>query len=110
MTAPERPPLGRIRRVTGTLRFRITALATLVVAALMAITAVTLVVTQRDRLTENLEATMRQRASVVAAVAGKDDAAGVLTGFGDEGWAFQVVSSAGVVLASSDTVFRLHDS
>lgn len=104
MTAPERPPLGRIRSATGTLRFRVTALATVVVAALMAVTGVTLVLTQRDRLTASLEATMRQRVREVAAAAGKDNATGALTGFGGEASAAQVVSLSGVVLASSSNI------
>ncbi|HZJ27758.1 MAG TPA: HAMP domain-containing sensor histidine kinase [Acidimicrobiia bacterium] len=106
MTTTDGPPRGRVRSVTGTLRFRITALATLVVAALLVVAAGALVVTQRNRLTESLEATLGQRARDLADVAGKGDATGTLTGFGGQDTAAQIVSPSGVVLAASANIAR----
>lgn len=104
MTTPDRPTSGRVERVTGTLRFRITALATIAVAALLVVAGGALVVTQRDRLTESLEATLGQHARELADLAGKGDAKGALTRFGGQDTAAQIVSRSESVLASSPNI------
>ncbi len=54
-------------RVTSTVRFRITALATVAVAAVLVVTAVGLVVVQRRALTSSLDETLAAEADAVAA-------------------------------------------
>ncbi len=54
-------------RVTSTVRFRITALATVAVAAVLVVTAVGLVVVQRRALTDSLDETLAGEADTIAA-------------------------------------------
>ena len=54
-------------RVTSTVRFRITALATVAVAAVLVVTAVGLVVVQRRALTSSLDETLAAEADAIAA-------------------------------------------
>ncbi len=85
------------------LRFRLTAVATIVVAAVLAITAVALVVVQRGQLTANLDASLQQRADVLNA----DFAVNVspmLLSTNDEDRAVQLVSLDGVVLAATSNL------
>lgn len=56
----------RLRRLVGSLRFRITAVATIVVALALAAAGVVAVVAQRRVLTDNLEERLGQQADVVA--------------------------------------------
>jgi signal transduction histidine kinase len=57
----------RLRRVVSTVRFRITALATVAVAAVLVVTAVGLVVVQRRALTDSLDEALATEARAVAA-------------------------------------------
>ena len=54
-------------RVTSTVRFRVTAVATLAVAAVLVVTAVGLVVVQRRALTDSLDETLAAEANAIAA-------------------------------------------
>jgi signal transduction histidine kinase len=57
----------RLRRVVSTVRFRITALATMAVLAVLAVTAIGLVVVQRRALTDSLDESLATEARAVAA-------------------------------------------
>ncbi len=61
----ERP---RWRAALGSIRFRITAVATIVVAAVLVFTGLVAVIAQRRALTDNLDDRLRQRASDIAAL------------------------------------------
>lgn len=104
MTAAERTARHGVRRVVSSLRFRVTVLATVVVAALLVAVAFALVTTQHDRLTESLEATLRQRANAVAARMKVSDASAMLAGFGGQDTAAQIVAPSGRVIGASPNI------
>jgi signal transduction histidine kinase len=88
---------------TATVRFRITAVAALAVAVVLAGTGVALVVTQRRVLTENLDETLGSRADAIAAelaAGGRPDRAPLADVADDDGIA-QVVGPGGEVVAAS---------
>ena len=94
------PSRARGRHV-GTLRFRITALATAVVAVILVLAGVALVGAQRRQLTANLESVLRQRAhDVTAGLRGGHAAQDLSSGDGQDRFA-QVTTPSGRVLASS---------
>lgn len=97
---------GRRRRLAiraGTVRFRVTALATFAVLAVLVVTGIVLVDSQRRTLMSNIdEGLVQGSASLEQALA-----AGVpsfLGGFGDDDSVAQVVSADGRVLASTANV------
>ncbi len=101
MAADPRPG-RRTRRVVGTLRFRITALAALAVIAVLVTTGIGLVIAQRRLLTENLDDTIRQQADDLGTLVTSGRVPRTLTGTEDV--VVQIVTSDGHVLASSPNV------
>lgn len=96
----ELPPRSGIARLATTIRFRVTALATLAVLMVLVVTGVVLVSSQRRTLTSNVdEGLVQGAANVEAALRGGTPS--VLTGFADEDTAAQAVSADGRVLAST---------
>jgi signal transduction histidine kinase len=91
---PERP------RRTAAVRFRITALAALAVAAVLGGTGVALVAVQARVLTNSLDASLNQRAEDLAALVAAGPSSGALPGDDDDIVA-QVVDGDGRVLAAS---------
>jgi len=64
--SPDQVRADRLRRLTATVRFRITATAALVVLLVLSTAAVAVVVAQRQLLTRDLENGLRQRADDLA--------------------------------------------
>jgi signal transduction histidine kinase len=100
--AAEAPPPSRAPKVVGTLRFRITALATLVVLAVLVIAGVGLVVAQRRLLTENLDDALRQRADDLGTLVTRRHVPPTLPNTEDV--LLQIVTPDGAVLAASPNV------
>jgi len=95
-----RPPRSGLARLATTIRFRVTALATLAVLVVLLVTSVVLVASQRRTLTSNVDEGLVQGAQITeAALSGGMPS--VLTGFADEDTVAQVVSADGRVLAST---------
>jgi signal transduction histidine kinase len=107
MPRDRRPP-RRLRRVVGTLRFRITLLAALVVGVILVLAAFGLVVSQRRQLTESLDESLEQQArSLRAAIARSDHPQTGLSGFGGDEFRAVVLTPGGRVIArSSDGLGR----
>ncbi len=85
------------------IRLRITLVATLVVAVVLATTAVVLVLVQRSQLIENLDASLTQRADTTEAAIGTGDTAPFATS--DDADRFvQLVAPDGTVIAASPNV------
>ncbi len=94
---------GRHRRLARTVRFRVTALAMLAVVAVLVVTGIVLVGSQRRTLTSNIDEGLVQGSDSLERAL----AAGVpsfLGGFGDDDTVAQVVSADGRVLASTANV------
>jgi signal transduction histidine kinase len=93
------------RRLTAGVRIRITAVATVVVAIVLATSAVVAVAAQRRALTDDLDDRLRQRGDDIAALA---TAGSIPDPLGDEGDAddglAQLVTAGGDVIASSENV------
>jgi signal transduction histidine kinase len=102
---PERPARRRLGRIAGTLRFRVTALATLVVAVILVLAGVVLVTTQRDRLTESIDDRLEQEASSLEALVEEGDVPADLPGFGGEEFRAVITTPAGEVVARSSGDF-----
>ena len=82
------------------MRARITALATLVTVVVLTITAVALVLVQRRQLTDNLDASLRQRAlDIETILLAEDDPQSLPGGSGDD-VLIQIVDDTTVVYAS----------
>src|SRR5215207_4718701 len=92
--------LTRIRRRTGTIRFRITALAVFAVVVVLVAASIALVLAQRALLTENLEDALKQRAGEIRSFVVEGRLPSVLTGI-DEDTVVQVVTPNGEVLAAT---------
>jgi signal transduction histidine kinase len=102
---PDRSSPHRFRRVAATLRFRVTAVATAVVAVILVLAAVALVDIQRDRLTDSVHERLEQQVDTVAALA-RDDLPTRLPGFDDETEVRVVTEDDEVVAASDEDVDR----
>lgn len=95
--AARRPP------IVGSLRFRLTALATVVVALVLTITAVALSTVQRRQLLADLDAALEQRADLIA----EDFAAAVAStplNTNDEDRLIQLVADDGTILAATSNL------
>jgi signal transduction histidine kinase len=101
---PSESPLRGVRRAVGTVRFRVTALATLLTAAVLVVGAVLLVNEQQSQLTENLDDRLRQRANDVSALVRNEDLPDQLAGDTDEDLASQVVDQDGDVVVQSSII------
>ena len=96
---PDRPdPLRRL----STVRFRITAIAALGVAAVLAAAGVGLVVTQRRVLTESLDESLGQEAAAIAAALESGRVPATLGPVGDDDAVGQVVMGGAVVAATAN--------
>ncbi len=92
------------RSRTGSVRFRVTAAATVVVLVLLALVSVLVVTVQRRTLTGTLEEGLeRTVADITAALAG-GDIEGLLPAFGDDDAFAQVLDADGRVLAASPNI------
>jgi signal transduction histidine kinase len=91
----------RLRRMVGSVRFRVTALATVVTVVVLTVAGVALLAAQRRQLTENLDEQLRQRASEVALLVRGGTIPDVLPGRSDDDVVAQVVTSDGDVIAQS---------
>lgn len=94
-------------RSIGTVRFRITALATLAVLTVLGLASVGLIVAQRQTLTQGLQEAVSVRVDEIEAfvVAGRVPA--VLTDLGDDDTVAQVVLADGTLVATSSNVADL---
>lgn len=108
--APERPrgepgaPSG-VRRVVRSIRFRITAVATLVVALVLAASAVVALTAQERVLTDSLDARLRRQADDIASLVAQGSVPSTLTaGGGIDDALSQVVTSDGRAVAASPNV------
>lgn len=82
----------------GSLRFRLTAVATLVVGVVLAVSAFAVLTVQRVQLTANLDASLQQRADLIASdLAANNSTAALFSN--DEDRAVQLVGVGGRVLA-----------
>jgi signal transduction histidine kinase len=97
---PETPRPGRARRRTGTVRFRITALAVVVTFVVLAGSGVALVAAQRHLLVRDLENALRQRADDLEELLATDRAP-LRPGAVADDTATQVVTLDGEVVAAS---------
>jgi HAMP domain-containing protein len=88
--------------MTGTVRFRVTALAVVAVAVVLLATGIGLVAAQRRLLTDNVEEMIRQRTDHLAGLVASGRAPGILTS--TEGTLEQIVTPNGEVLAASPTI------
>ena len=103
--SPEPGPataVSRRARRRDTVRFRITAIATLAVAALLAVTAVGLVLTQRRLLLEGLDESLEQEAEGIADVWAAGAVPTTLAPVGDDDAFAQVVVDGEVVRATAN--------
>ncbi|CAN5490997.1 HAMP domain-containing sensor histidine kinase [soil metagenome] len=86
---------------TGSVRFRVTATASVVVLLVLGVVGVGLVVAQQRLLTENLDESMQQSAANIEAALAGGSVPQVLGGFGDDDDVVQVVGRDGRVLAAT---------
>lgn len=100
MAADDRPH-GRLRRLAGTVRFRVTALATIAALVVLAAAGVGLVVAQRHLLTQNLDESMQLEAKSLEPAVVDGRTPDVLSGFGDDDTVAQVVAEGGRVVAAT---------
>jgi signal transduction histidine kinase len=94
-------PAGKLRRVTGTVRFRVTALAALAVLVVLAATGVGLVAAQRRLLTSNLEESVGARADDLQKQVERGTVPPTLTVLGDDDDLAQVVVLPDRVIAAT---------
>jgi signal transduction histidine kinase len=94
----------RVRRVTGTVRFRVTALATLALVAVLAVTGVLLVLTQKRMLTNNLREAIDDRAGQIQRQVEDGTVPATLSVVGDDDDLAQVVAPPDRVVAATTNV------
>lgn len=97
---------GPTRHRAGSLRFRLTAVATVAVATVLAATALALIQLQRWQLLENLDASLEQRSETIAGLVADDPSATPLV-TDDDDRAVQLVDAGGTVLAASANLHGL---
>jgi signal transduction histidine kinase len=97
----ERRPL---RHLLGSVRFRVTVLATLAVLAVLVATSVGLVAAEQRSLTGNIEETITQRADELGAMVSSDQLPRVLVD--DEDTRAQVVTLDGRVLSATPSLLH----
>lgn len=104
MTADPRRLLGRLRRQLGTVRFRVSAVATLAAAAVLIVAGLSLLAAQRRQLTDSLDNTIRQRADDLTALVDGGQIPRALGGPIDPDTLVQIVTPDGNVLAAGPNV------
>jgi len=95
------PGWGRLRRALPSLRFRITAVATVLVALVLGATAVFSVQAQRRSLTERVDEQLEQRATEVSGLVTRGTVDQALAGEGGDETLTQVVAADGEIVAAS---------
>jgi signal transduction histidine kinase len=100
--APEKDDRGPLRQLLGSVRFRVTAVATLAVLLVLAATAVALVAAERRSLTGDVEETIAQRAGELTALVASDKLPTALVD--DEDTRAQVVTLDGRVLSATPSL------
>lgn len=98
---------SRLGGVVGSLRFRIVAITTVAVFAVLAGSGVILVFMHRDALTDNLDEAMRLRADALAALVESGRVPVELVGGADDDAIAQIIDAAGDVVAASPTIAGL---
>jgi signal transduction histidine kinase len=94
---------SRLRRAFGGVRFRVTAIATLIVAVVLATTGTVLVIDQRRTLTNALDDSLGRRADEVALLLAEGLDGELPGGLSDEEFA-QIVDADGEVVAASPVI------
>lgn len=94
--------LNRVRASTATVRFRITALATMVVLIVLGVASIGLIVAQRQALTQGLQEGLIQHVDTIEAQVAAGQVPAILTGLGDDDTIAQVVLADGTVVATSE--------
>jgi len=92
--------------VTATIRFRITAIATLVVLVVLVGAGLALVAVNGRFLTENLDEALDQEVDALTTQVERDELPAMLTGLGDDDTVAQVVVEGTVVAASANVAGR----
>lgn len=100
-TAPRDRPSPRWRVLLGTIRFRITAVATVVVAVVLVFAGFVAVAAQRRALTDNLDDRLRQRAGDILALVEEGTVPRTLAGGTVDDTIAQLVDSDGDVVAAT---------
>jgi signal transduction histidine kinase len=98
-TSPRR---GRLRRLTGGLRFRITALATIAVLVILVVAAVLLIANQRRQLTDAVDDALEQQARTLVPAVESGNVPEDLPSFDGEDYAARVTTEDGDVVAASE--------
>ena len=93
--------LARLRGTVSSVRFRITALATLAVVVVLGVASVGLIVAQRHTLTQGLDEGVIQHVDEIAALVAAGRVPRTLSGLGDDDTVAQVVLSNGTLVATS---------
>ncbi|MEO7837380.1 MAG: HAMP domain-containing sensor histidine kinase [Acidimicrobiales bacterium] len=96
----------RLRRLCGTVRFRVTALATVAVFAVLVAAGTGIAFAQKRLLTATLDEAIEQGASSIEAAIVDGRTPTVLGGFGDDDSVAQVVTVGGEVVASTPNIAR----
>ena len=104
MEAEAPAPSGRRFRLSGSVRLRITLLATLVVGATLGLAAVVLVSLQREALTDNLDAVIVTRVANVEDLLRRGQPPSELSAGDEELLFIQVVDASQTVISSSPNV------
>lgn len=91
-----------VPKMPGGIRFRITAIATVVVVVVLVVTGMALVVTQRRTLTYSLEETLHRRSDQLVANLVAGDLAETIVGQGDDDSIAQVIDEQGRVIAATE--------
>lgn len=99
---PSPGPAGRVRRLVRSVRFRVTALATLVTFLVLVVAGVALVAAQRSQLTAGVDRSLAQAADDLADRAERGDLTAELPDLLDDDAVAQVVAADGTVLAASE--------
>ena len=93
--------MGAEPRVTASVQRRVTALATVTVLVVLAVTGVALVLVQRRVMVSDLDDRLYQRSVELARAIDRDALPRVLTGQGDDDAGAQVIGTGGRVVAAS---------
>jgi len=95
---------GGSRRVTGSVQLRITALATLTVLVVLAVTGFALLAAQRHVLTAAVDEGVADNADRIEGLAAAGELPAAITGLGEDDTVAQVVAADGQIVAASANV------
>lgn len=97
---PNRPRWARL----GSIRFRLTALAVVLVLGSLLVASAALVANQRSRLTDTIDDALQVRGDALEAILAADALPGVISNRGDADTIVQVVDVDGTVVAATDNI------